>query len=61
MQVMEDWDVIGNDKVVGVSEWVGCVWEFIGVVLCVIETCWETVISVSAQKCVSLGVCETAT
>lgn len=49
---MEDWDVIGNDKVVGVSEWVECVWEFIGVVLCVIEICWETVISVCQHRSV---------
>lgn len=44
MQVMEAGDVTGNDKVVGVSVWVGSVWEFIGVVLCVTGTCWETVI-----------------
>lgn len=45
MQVMEAGDVIGNDKVVGVSVWVGSVWEFLGVVLCVCvceaEPCWN--------------------
>lgn len=45
-------DVTGNDKVVGVSDWVGSVWEFIGVVLRATETCWETVISVSQHKSV---------
>lgn len=48
---MEAGDVIGNDKVVGVSVWVGIVWEFIGIVLCVTETCWEQVIECGFGMC----------
>lgn len=50
-------DVTGNDKVVGVSDWVEIVWEFIGVVLRATETCWETVISVSQHKSVNPYAC----
>lgn len=52
MQVMEAWNVIGNDKVVAVSGWVGNVWEFIDVVLCVTVTCWKVVISMYRQRSV---------
>lgn len=38
MQVMEAWDVIGNDKVVGVYVWAGSLGLMCGVV-CVTETC----------------------
>lgn len=51
---MEAGEVIGNDKVVGVCVWV----ESGGLILCVAETCWGTVIEcglvcVLAHKCVS--------
>lgn len=57
MQVMEAGDVIGNDKVVGVSVWVGIMWEFMGIVLCVTETCWEQEIECGFGMCRGTEVC----
>lgn len=34
---MESGDVSGNDEVADVSVWVGSVWEFTGVTLCVTD------------------------
>lgn len=50
MQVMEAWNVIGNDRVVVVKVRVGSVWEFLGIVLCVVSACWERVISACQHR-----------
>lgn len=57
MQVMEAWDVIGNDRVVVVKVRVGSVWEFLGIVLCVVSACWERVISACQHRGIYPLVC----